>query len=91
MPNDVKNNDEKWLAKKFIQFLKEDKSINFELSVNNGGRRKRAAPSTVNPMSLEAIDLNPPTQENPGFFDRAAKFVVELLQRFLRWINTDNN
>lgn len=27
----------------------------------------------------------------PGFFDRAAKFVMELVQRFLKWINTDDN
>lgn len=26
-----------------------------------------------------------------GFFDRAAKFMMDLLQRFLKWINTDSN
>lgn len=26
-----------------------------------------------------------------GFFDRAAKFIMDLLQRFLKWVNTDSN
>ncbi|KAJ8966560.1 hypothetical protein NQ314_003455 [Rhamnusium bicolor] len=30
-------------------------------------------------------------EQNEGFFDRAAKFVVDLLQRFLKWINSDSN
>lgn len=32
--------------------------------------------------------LQPPNEG--GFFDRAAKFVMEVLQRFLKWINSDN-
>lgn len=31
-----------------------------------------------------------PEQKEQGFFDRAAKFMMEVLQRFLKWINTDN-
>lgn len=29
--------------------------------------------------------------QQPGFFDRAAKFIMDLLQRFLKWVNTDSN
>ncbi|XP_018323637.1 uncharacterized protein LOC108735914 [Agrilus planipennis] len=47
-----------------------------------------------NKRQVEQLDTNLDNQsseeEQPGFFDRAAKFVVELLQRFLRWINSDN-
>ncbi|KAK4872793.1 hypothetical protein RN001_014822 [Aquatica leii] len=30
-------------------------------------------------------------QEKPGFFDRAAKFLTQLLQRFLKWINSSDD
>lgn len=42
---------------------------------------------------IDGMNLNTDSQTegSEGFFDRAAKFVVDLLQRFLRWINTDSN
>ncbi|KAF5305853.1 hypothetical protein FQR65_LT07592 [Abscondita terminalis] len=27
----------------------------------------------------------------PGFFDRAAKFITELLQKFLKWVNSSDD
>lgn len=35
-------------------------------------------------------EVEPVQPSEGGFFDRAAKFVMEVLQRFLKWINSDN-
>ncbi|ERL86840.1 hypothetical protein D910_04243 [Dendroctonus ponderosae] len=58
--------------------LKELKQLGFDDHASLG-RVKR--------QSTVEIDTNDAEieEEKPGFFDRAAKFVVELLQRFLRW------
>ncbi|KAH1004141.1 uncharacterized protein LOC125505442 [Dendroctonus ponderosae] len=64
--------------------LKELKQLGFDDHASLG-RVKR--------QSTVEIDTNDAEieEEKPGFFDRAAKFVVELLQRFLRWVNTENS
>jgi len=43
--------------------------------------------SEVDTNDTEFLDA----EKQPGFFDRAAKFVLELMQLFLRWINTDDS
>jgi len=43
--------------------------------------------SEVDTNDTEFLD----NEKQPGFFDRAAKFVLELMQRFLRWINTEDS
>lgn len=45
---------------------------------------------------VEGLDENTPLddmddQPQEGFFNRAAKFVMELLQRFLKWVNQPDN
>lgn len=50
-------------------------------------RQKRQ--SELGMDTVEEIDINPQA-EKPGFLDRAAKVLMELLQRFLKWINTDD-
>ncbi|VEN62617.1 unnamed protein product [Callosobruchus maculatus] len=51
------------------------------------GRHRRQA-------EVDGMDIDNPDeldQQGEGFFDRAAKFVVDLLQRFLKWINSADN
>lgn len=38
---------------------------------------------------VESVDTTTLDTNTEGFFDRAARFVMEVLQRFLRWVNTD--
>ncbi|KAK5640408.1 hypothetical protein RI129_011219 [Pyrocoelia pectoralis] len=78
------------LAERFIDFLKEDgefqnviKHVAFE--ENHLERRRRQADRDIDGGDME-VD-NP----KPGFFDRAAKFVTELLQRFLKWVNSNDD
>lgn len=40
--------------------------------------------------SVEGAEAEAAPPSEGGFFDRAAKFVMEVLQRFLKWINSDN-
>lgn len=77
---------------KFVEFLHEDKEFaglleNPSFLVNGGVVRNRR--QADNPgMDIDDIDqLDKPKEA--GFFDRAAKFVMEVLQRFLKWINSD--
>lgn len=40
----------------------------------------------------DSMDTDVVQQEGEGgFFDRAARFIMDLLQRFMKWINTDSN
>lgn len=40
----------------------------------------------------DSMDTDVVQQEGEGgFFDRAARFIMDLLQRFLKWVNTDSN
>ncbi|KAL3274766.1 hypothetical protein HHI36_019552 [Cryptolaemus montrouzieri] len=76
----------------FAKFLKEDKEVALalkKLDFEELKSRSRRDAIDDGMMDVETIsgDKNP-SQE--GFFDRAAKFVMEVLQRFLKWINTDN-
>ncbi|XP_060520932.1 uncharacterized protein LOC132698729 [Cylas formicarius] len=84
------------LERGIAEYLKQDKELIKELGqiglvgpYRQGTvfeRLKRQAEFDINEQDFEEGD-----QQKPGFFDRAAKFVVDLLQRFLKWINTDGN
>ncbi|XP_023022976.2 uncharacterized protein isoform X1 [Leptinotarsa decemlineata] len=88
-------NSEKDLERSIVKFLAQDKEFLRTLEkatelVDGPGdgllRQKRQ--SEVDEMSIDSIDKE---EKSEGFFDRAAKFVVDLLQRFLKWINSDSN
>ncbi|KAJ3662322.1 hypothetical protein Zmor_006677 [Zophobas morio] len=89
-PNNLK--DERYLEQKFVEFLQQDKELSSLLQNANAvphtlSRNVRQAEEDFGSDGNEADDAGEP---KPGFFDRAAKFVMEVLQRFLKWINTDN-
>lgn len=90
-PVKSKDLDEKQLAEKFIEFLEQDKQLAslIESSQNHHLRQKRQASTSKTTTSKNEIDEDTFESggENEGFFDRAAKFVMELLQRFLKWVN----
>ncbi|KAF5283145.1 hypothetical protein FQA39_LY17403 [Lamprigera yunnana] len=74
------------LSKKFVDYILPDPEFQHDLKefVFNDiqpNRAKRQAEQYPE-------EFEPP---KPGFFDRAAKFITELLQRFLKWVNTDEN
>ncbi|XP_018577879.1 uncharacterized protein LOC108916155 [Anoplophora glabripennis] len=88
-PKPLKEED---LQKSVIEFLKQDKQFitefeKMKLLGNGEGLPLR------NRRQTEMDDNIPDSAEDekPGFFDRAAKFIVDLLQRFLKWVNTDSN
>nr|XP_022917302.1 uncharacterized protein LOC111426799 [Onthophagus taurus] len=79
------------LAEKFIGFLEQDKQFQnlmskFEEDPDALTRQKR---QTINEMEDDEDVFTEVKKPNDGFMDRAAKFVMELLQRFLKWINTE--
>ncbi|XP_019866494.1 uncharacterized protein LOC109595554 [Aethina tumida] len=76
------------LTKAFADFLKHDKQFNSALEKT--GEHEQIRVRREAELSVDGMDVMQ-NGEQPGFFDRAAKFVVELLQRFLKWINTDSN
>lgn len=74
-----------------MEFLREDREFHGlldqpRLVVNDVLRYKRQAKDAID---IDNIDMGDDQAKQPGFFDRAAKFVMEVLQRFLKWINTD--
>ncbi|XP_028146296.1 uncharacterized protein LOC114339811 isoform X1 [Diabrotica virgifera virgifera] len=89
-PRAIKNEDD--LKRSVVEFLSQDKE--FLTALEHSGlvdvqhdhlsRQKRQADVDMD------IDGDVEDVPKEGFFDRAAKFVVELVQRFLKWINTDN-
>ncbi|XP_072383122.1 uncharacterized protein [Diabrotica undecimpunctata] len=91
-PKAIKNEDD--LKRSVVEFLSQDKE--FLTALEHSGlvdvqddhlaRQKRQ--SEVD-MDIDG-DVEDVPKDKEGFFDRAAKFVVELVQRFLKWINTDN-
>ncbi|RZC34615.1 hypothetical protein BDFB_005833, partial [Asbolus verrucosus] len=81
------------LRKSFVEFLQQDKELSALLEKTNF----ESGPAlTRNVRQAEEVDMSEDqeqdveTAKQEGFFDRAAKFVMEVLQRFLKWINTDN-
>lgn len=85
--------NQKFLEEKFVEFLHTDTELATDLEKiledydSQDHRLEKRAVTTMSPESFEEI----PGQKPPGFFDKAAKFLVELLQKFLRWINTDSS
>lgn len=77
-----------------MEFLEQDKQFAALLDQGNFGaapalaRHVRQAEETEFPEGEQDLGDAPPNKE--GFFDRAAKFVMEVLQRFLKWVNADN-
>ncbi|KAB0792056.1 hypothetical protein PPYR_14017 [Photinus pyralis] len=76
------------MAERFIDFLKDDREfqnvIKHAFDENHLERRRRQADIDIDDgMEVET--------KKPGFFDRAAKFVSELLQRFLKWVNSSDD
>ncbi|KAF7267203.1 uncharacterized protein LOC143198826 [Rhynchophorus ferrugineus] len=70
------------------QLVQELKQLGFDdAALQNADRPKRQSGFEIEMNNDDVNDQN----KQPGFFDRAAKFVVEVLQRFLRWINTENS
>lgn len=82
------SNNKHDLAEKFVEFLKQDEQLSGLLQngkLHEAVRNRRAT-------SMESAEIDTTTLDTAdagGFFDRAAKFVMEVLQRFLRWVNTD--
>ncbi|KAF2898560.1 hypothetical protein ILUMI_07631 [Ignelater luminosus] len=92
-PNPSALKERENLVQEFAEFLHEDPEFSAALDkiswnedhlVRN--RRQASGPGTQ-----EIDDSYDQPNEKPGFFDRAAKFVTELLQRFLKWINNSDN
>ncbi|KAI4470525.1 hypothetical protein MML48_1g04735 [Holotrichia oblita] len=83
---DAKDSD---LVNEFVDFLRNDKELSTALKNEFGShpsdRRKRQ--TELDDMNINLDEI--PQEKQDGFFDRATKFMMELLQRFLKWINTD--
>lgn len=75
------------LEKSLADYLKHDKELIHDLEELGFGADRVKRQSEVDTNDTEFLDA----EKQPGFFDRAAKFVLELMQRFLRWINTDDS
>ncbi|CAH1098993.1 unnamed protein product [Psylliodes chrysocephalus] len=92
-PRAMKNEDD--LKRSVVEFLSQDKEFLGALEhsglIDNGltalTRQKRQSEVT----GMEIDDNVDEAPQPDGFFDRAAKFVVDLLQRFLKWINSSDN
>ncbi|KAG5900646.1 hypothetical protein JTB14_005920 [Gonioctena quinquepunctata] len=82
------------LKQSVVEFLTQDKEFlaavegSQALVKNPVALVRQRRQSEVDEMGIDTIDQEAKTD---GFFDRAAKFVVDLLQRFLKWINSDSN
>lgn len=87
--------ENKALEKTFSAFLQQDKQF-LRAVREDGGELENLMKSLRIRRDAEEdqfeVDMNPEDgDKKDGFFDRAAKFVMELVQRFLKWINTDSN
>ncbi|CAH1968053.1 unnamed protein product [Acanthoscelides obtectus] len=85
---------EKDFENAIVQFLSQD--IEFLNTLEKAAmiephsfRHRRQA--EVDSMDIDNTTDEVDQQGGDGFFDRAAKFVVDLLQRFLKWINSSDN
>lgn len=83
---DPKDSD---LVNEFVDFLRNDKELSAALQNEFASqpldRQKRQ--TELDDMNINLDEI--PQQKQDGFIDRATKFMMELLQRFLKWINTD--
>ncbi|KRT78618.1 hypothetical protein AMK59_177 [Oryctes borbonicus] len=77
------------LVNEFVEFLHHDKELSAalekEFSSQSLSRQRRQTEADDMNMNLDEV----PQEKQDGFFDRAAKFMMELLQRFLKWVNTE--
>lgn len=74
-----------------MEFLREDREFHGllehpRLVVNDIFREKR---QIAEGRDMDGMDDQDKPKE-AGFFDRAAKFVMEVLQRFLKWVNSSD-
>lgn len=78
---------------KFEKFMNNDqeaRAIREMYEKEMAGHKMRKRQAEMNGMDGEGEEGGDPnTAGAEGFLDRAAKFVLELVQRFLKWINTD--
>ncbi|KAJ8919743.1 hypothetical protein NQ315_006272, partial [Exocentrus adspersus] len=90
-PKPVKSDED--LKKSVVEFLKQDREFMSQLRNAKliGARDDVFSLRNRRQAETEEVDPNIDVDEKPGFFDRAAKFIVDLLQRFLKWINSDSN
>lgn len=81
------------LIRNFVEFIQDDKEIGPLLDKMNADQQliRNRRQSEDGGASVEGnSEVEPAQPSEGGFFDRAAKFVMEVLQRFLKWINSDN-
>lgn len=81
------------MKKSFIEFLQQDKELSNLLAKASDYQDGGGLSRVVREAELDSNDFDesqPPPPNKDGFFDRAAKFVMEVLQRFLKWVNSDN-
>lgn len=76
-----------------MEFIQDDKEIGPILDKMNADQqlirnRRQTEEGGASVESGGEVEAAQPSEG--GFFDRAAKFVMEVLQRFLKWINSDN-
>ncbi|CAG9763122.1 unnamed protein product [Ceutorhynchus assimilis] len=81
------NNNEKTIA----NYLRHDAEMLQELRQLGFDEHKLIKRQSEIDIDVNGAEEEGSDNKEPGFFDKAAKFVVELLQRFLKWINTENN
>ncbi|CAG9824122.1 unnamed protein product [Phaedon cochleariae] len=89
-PRAIKNEED--LKKSVVEFLSQDETFlsaleNSAVLVDRPMLVRHRRQSEANGMDIDSID-NGTVEEKEGFFDRAAKFVVDLLQRINSSTNT---
>ncbi|XP_044756864.1 uncharacterized protein LOC123315284 [Coccinella septempunctata] len=79
------------LLKDISEFLRDNEEVAEALrNVDMDHFMSRTRRDAIDDSMMDVELGKEPQQKEEGFFDRAAKFVMEVLQRFLKWINTDN-
>ncbi|XP_057656764.1 uncharacterized protein LOC130894163 isoform X1 [Diorhabda carinulata] len=93
-PRAIKNDED--LEKSVVEFLSHDKQFLSALQHSglidegHGPLTRQKRQSEVPEMDIDQSEDVEDVPPKDGFFDRAAKFIVDLLQRFLKWVNSDN-
>lgn len=70
--------------------MQQDKELSALLEKANLGNYQALSRSVRQAEEEDVDEQDVDTPKQDGFFDRAAKFVMEVLQRFLKWVNSDN-
>ncbi|GJQ67832.1 hypothetical protein Trydic_g16598 [Trypoxylus dichotomus] len=88
-PASLLNSEKGDLVNEFVEFLRHDKELSAalekEFTSQTLSRQRRQLEADDMNMNLDEV----PQEKQQGFFDRAAKFMMELLQRFLKILNPD--